>query len=74
MVKRIKLLSEKKPFQNTPTKQGDSDDLVFEDSSTKTICDTSDMKSNSQEQITSYGEISKLGETFTQIAKERENL
>lgn len=65
---------EKKPFKNTPTKQGDSYDAVFEDSSTTIICDTSDMESDSQEQITSYGEISKLGETFTQIAKERENL
>ena len=69
VVNGIKPLLEKKLFKYTQTKQYY---IVFEDSRTTIISDTNDMESNSQKQITSYGEIPKLGETSTQNAKEHE--
>ena len=63
----------KDSLKNTPTQEGDSYYIVFEDSSSTVISDNNDTESNSQEETPSNEEIPKLGETSTQNIKEYES-
>ena len=73
LINLIKLLLKENLLKNTPTKEGDSNYVNSEDSSSIVISDNNDTESNSQEDIPSNEEIPKLGETSTQNIKEHES-
>ena len=61
-------------LKSKPEKEGDSCQVVSEDSSTTAISDNNDTESNSHEETPSSEEIPKLRETSTKNVKEHESL